>query len=42
LIHDQPNVYDNGGAGIYHLSAANFYAYGLIGTVDWWGTVNLR
>ncbi|MGD0959274.1 MAG: DUF1566 domain-containing protein [Methylomonas sp.] len=33
VVHDTPNSYDNGGSGIYNLSASDFHSGG---TVDWW------
>ncbi|MGD0960462.1 MAG: DUF1566 domain-containing protein [Methylomonas sp.] len=33
VIHDTPNIFDNGGSGLYNLSAKDF---GANGQVDWW------
>jgi hypothetical protein len=37
VINDSPNSTDNGGAGVYNLSASDFNT--TTGTTDWWGAM---
>lgn len=35
VVNDTPNVFDNGGPGVYNLSPSDFNAF--TGTMSWWG-----